>query len=257
MIRICICDDQKEGLAILQNYGNRFRKNHPELPIQIDCFSASYDLLEAVENLGGYDIYLLDVILPDLNGIEVAHWLRDRGERAEIVFLTTSREYAVEAFEVKAAGYLVKPIEEKDFIRELTDCIGKLTPADDPAILVKTGKLLRKVLVREIVTVESFNHNCVCILSDGTSSGNDSDSGFSAGATGSVPLNLFPPQILSCQFRLCQRPDNIGTVLDRRQAHSHLPADLRTTEGGLSGLHLFHVGVKIASFGKSPLRYSK
>ena len=169
MIRICICDDQKEGLAILQNYGNRFRKNHPELPIQIDCFSASYDLLEAVENLGGYDIYLLDVILPDLNGIEVAHWLRDRGGRAEIVFLTTSREYAVEAFEVKAAGYLVKPIEEKDFIRELTDCIGKLTPADDPAILVKTGKLLRKVLVREIVTVESFNHNCVCILSDGTS----------------------------------------------------------------------------------------
>ena len=117
---------------------------------------------------GGYDVYLLDIIMPHLNGIDVAQKVRERGETAELLFLTTSREYAVEAFSVKASGYLIKPVQKMDFEQEMLHCIQNLAPKENPAILLKTKEGIRRMHIREIVMVESFNHSRVCILSDGT-----------------------------------------------------------------------------------------
>lgn len=56
-------------------------------------------------------MYLLDIVMPHLTGIETAKRIRARGETAEIMFLTTSREYALDAFSVKASDYLLKPLK--------------------------------------------------------------------------------------------------------------------------------------------------
>ena len=60
--------------------------------MQVSCFDSSYDLLEALEKSGGYDLYLLDIIMPHMSGIELAKKIRERGERSKLLFLTTSRE---------------------------------------------------------------------------------------------------------------------------------------------------------------------
>ena len=106
--------------------------------------------------------------MPHLNGIDVAQKVRERGETAEILFLTVSREYAVEAFGVKASGYLIKPVQKAAFEQEMLNCIRNLAPNENPAILLKTKEGIRRVHIREIVMVESFNHRRVCILADGT-----------------------------------------------------------------------------------------
>ncbi|HJD24580.1 MAG TPA: LytTR family DNA-binding domain-containing protein [Firmicutes bacterium] len=124
--------------------------------------------MQAIDGGGGYDVYLLDIIMPHLNGIDVARKVRERGETAEILFLTTSREYAVEAFGVKASGYLIKPVQKADFEKEMLNCIRNLAPDENPAILLKAKEGIRRMHIREIVMVESFNHSRVCILSDGT-----------------------------------------------------------------------------------------
>lgn len=167
MIRIGVCDDRREDIEKLQAYAAWFGEKHPEFPLKADAFTSPYDLLQAIHGGGGYDIYLLDIIMPRLNGIDVARKVRERGERSEILFLTTSREYAVEAFVVKASGYLIKPVQKADFEREMLNCIRNLAPNENPAILLKTKEGIRRIHIREIVMIESFNHSRICILSDG------------------------------------------------------------------------------------------
>lgn len=167
MIRIGICDDTKQDLHKLEEYVLWFSEKHPEYPLKAETFTSSYDILDALEERGGYDLYLLDIIMPFLNGIDVAKRIRKRGETAEILFLTTSREYAVEAFGVKASGYLVKPVKKQDFEREVLHCVSNLKPSENPSILLKTKEGIRKVHIQELVMVESFNHTRICTLSDG------------------------------------------------------------------------------------------
>lgn len=168
MLKICICDDSSKDLKTLQKYTAAFTQEHPEFTLKATAFLSPYDLLESINEHGGYDLYLLDIIMPHLNGIDIARILRDRAEPAEIIFLTSSREYAVEAFGVKAAGYLLKPVAKADFDQEILNCIHRLSPQDNPAILLKTKKGVRKVSLQELVMVESFNHLRICTLADGT-----------------------------------------------------------------------------------------
>ena len=124
------------------------------MPVQIQAYSSPYDLLDDIEKTGGFDLYLLDVVMPHMTGVTLARRIRERKERAEILFLTVSKEYAVEAFSVKASGYLIKPVNQSAFEDAVLDCIHRLSPENNPSLLLKSN--------------ESFNHNQVCTLSDGS-----------------------------------------------------------------------------------------
>lgn len=168
MIHMGICDDRNDDRKKLLEYAGVFAASHPEHPLKAEAFVSPYDLLQAAGDRGGFDLYLLDIIMPHLSGIDLAARIRERGEAAEILFLTTSREYAVEAFGVKASGYLLKPVQQADFDREVLGCIRNLAPRENPALLLKTRNGLRRVHIQELVMVESFNHHRVCTLADGT-----------------------------------------------------------------------------------------
>lgn len=167
MLRLCICDDQEVDILQLKDLAQLFSKEHPEIPLSVEIFRSGFDLLDRISVSGGFDVYLLDILMPNLNGIELAHALRERSETAEILFLTISREYALEAFSVKASNYLVKPVQKADFDREVLSCIQNLAPRDNPSLMLKTKEGLRKVCVQDLVMVESFNHRQVCTLANG------------------------------------------------------------------------------------------
>lgn len=166
LIEIALCDDSAEDIGALKGFAERFAAEHPEYPIRIQAFYSGTELLEYIENNGGFDLYILDVVMPKLSGIELAEAIRGRGERAEIVFLTFSREYAVDAFGVKASGYMIKPVEESDFDNELLCAIKKLIPEKNDAFTVKTKDGMRKIQLQKLVMIESFNHTRVITMSD-------------------------------------------------------------------------------------------
>lgn len=168
MLKVCICDDREKDVNEIRQMAVQFSEGHPELPLEIQVFRSAYDLLDNMKTFGGFDLYLLDIIMPDLSGMELAKRIRERGEAAEILFLTVSREYALEAFGVSASGYLVKPLKKEDFNRAVLSCVHNLEPKDNPSLILKTKEGLRKVRIRELLMVESFNHRRVCTLSDGT-----------------------------------------------------------------------------------------
>ena len=121
MLRIGICDDNREDIDRIKGLAVRFSAEHPEMPMQIRVYDLPYDLLDDIEKTGGFDLYLLDVVMPHMTGVDLARRIRERKERAEILFLTVSREYAVDAFSVKASGYLIKPVRKADFDEAVLD----------------------------------------------------------------------------------------------------------------------------------------
>lgn len=167
MLRCCICDDDPRDLAELQALAEDFSGAHPELALKLQTFSDPRALWERVEERGGFDIYLLDVLMPNMEGMELAQRVRARKEPSEIVFLTVSREYALEAFDIAACDYLVKPIEKERFAQAMLRATGRFARPEEPAFLLKTKEGLRRVPFGELVAVESFNHDRVCTMTDG------------------------------------------------------------------------------------------
>jgi two-component system, LytTR family, response regulator LytT len=66
--------------------------------------------LEVIESAGP-DLVTLDVQMPGLTGFEVARRLLDAGSQSQLVFVTAYDQHAIEAFEVNAVDYLLKPVE--------------------------------------------------------------------------------------------------------------------------------------------------
>ncbi len=166
LIEIALCDDSKDDIAKLGAYVEQFTAEHTEFPIRLSTFTSAAELLEHLESSGGFDLYILDVVMPEISGIELAEKIRCRGEKAEIIFLTCSREYAVDAFSVRASGYLLKPVQKPDFDDELLRAIQKRAAEESAVLIVKTKDGIRRVSLKELVMIESFNHTRVLTMSD-------------------------------------------------------------------------------------------
>ena len=69
------------------------------------------------------DLIMLDVIMPLLNGMDTARELRNDNQIVPIIFLTSSREFAVDSYEVKAFHYLIKPVDDVKLFRTLDDFV--------------------------------------------------------------------------------------------------------------------------------------
>ncbi len=168
MLSVCICDDDPTDVAHIQDLAGGFARKYPEYPMKVRQFTSAFDLLEQLQRDGGFDLYLLDILMPHFKGLELAEKIRARNETAEILFLTSSPEYALDAFEVAACGYLLKPVEQEKFDRALLAAAQRLIQPQNPYLLLKTREGMRRILFRELVMVESFNHERVCTLSDGS-----------------------------------------------------------------------------------------
>jgi len=168
LIGIALCDDCAEDIRKLVELEEQFSREHAEYPLQLTTFASPMELTKFLDKNGGFDLYILDVVMPEITGIELAEKIRRRGERAEILFLTCSREYAVDAFSVHASGYLLKPVCKESFDEELLRVLKKLSQNENAAITVRTKNGMRRIDLRELVMIESFNHTRALTFADGS-----------------------------------------------------------------------------------------
>lgn len=166
MIEVALCDDNAEDIEVLKSFAERFAAEHAEFPLRLTAFTSSEELLEHIENACGFDLYILDVLMPNISGIRLAELIRGRGEHAEIVFLTNSRDYAVDAFSVYACGYLLKPMCKENFDETVLRAVQRLAQEKSEVLGVKTKDGLRRIPLNKIVMIESFNHTREITMTD-------------------------------------------------------------------------------------------
>ena len=156
---IAICDDelpQAEALQAAVSAWGRATQHE----CKIDLFPSAEALWFACAGGMPYDIFLLDVEMRAMSGIELAKQLRQAGSRAEIVFITSHFEFVAEGYEVDALHYLVKPVAVEKLSAVLSRAAEKLA-AEPPFVVFSADGETIKLYEADIFYVESFRHELV------------------------------------------------------------------------------------------------
>lgn len=154
MLRIAVCDDEEKHLNQTATLLNTYLRSRPSLSGQVESFRSGNALLARAENAGGFDIYVLDILMPELSGIDTGRRLRALGEGGEIIYLTSSNDFAADSYDVRAFFYLLKPVQENKLFQIVDGAVEKLNRRRSNAIVVSTADGPRRILLEHIRYVE-------------------------------------------------------------------------------------------------------
>ena len=161
MMRFILCDDDREMLDVLKAHTQQWLSEH-RLEAELLTFSSSTELLEQYAPRQD-DIAVLDIIMPGMNGLEAAKQLRTSNSDFSLIFLTSSKDFALPAYEVHPYGYLLKPADYEGFSQLLDSLYQKLCQF----IVLKSGNDMCSILLDEIEWVEAVNRQVVFNLVGG------------------------------------------------------------------------------------------
>jgi len=168
MVRIAICDDEEKQLEQTAALLNMYLQSRSGLHGQIETFCSGVELLARAESAGGFDLYVLDILMPELSGIDTGRRLRALGEGGEIVYLTCSNDFAADSYDVRAFFYLLKPVEQEKLFLVLDGAVEKLNHRRSNAVVVTTADGPRRILLERIRYVERVGRCMRYYCTDGT-----------------------------------------------------------------------------------------
>jgi len=156
-LRCVVIDDEKHSVSILSDY----IETTPNL-ILVKSYLDPLIALAEISLQDRIDFIFLDIYMPEISGIELANKLTNRARF--IVFITAFTRYAIQAFEVNASRYLVKPISKTKFIGTIWDVLNsekkkieKLKISEKKFFFVSIGERGQRLKVKrsEILFFES------------------------------------------------------------------------------------------------------
>lgn len=167
MLKIALCDDNNiyidELSKILKDIS---MKNKFE--IEISKFSCGEDLFEFCENHKNYfDVLFLDILMGGINGIQTASKIRQFDKDVFIVFVTSSKEYALDSYSVNAYGYILKPFSYSSIEEKLINIKDKLDTNKKNIIYVKSNQDIISVNLNKVIYFESNLRKITAYLTDG------------------------------------------------------------------------------------------
>ena len=168
MYHIALCDDEAVELDKTEQMLNEYQKRHAGVSFLTERFERADELLHLIrEESYVPDLLLMDIYMPEKMGIEAAKELRDMGNRSMLVFLTMSKEHALEAFRVDAAQYLVKPVTEQ-MLFSLLDKFFEGEEERKKYLVLRIEGRISRVAVGDIMYCEAQGRTQCLHLADGT-----------------------------------------------------------------------------------------
>lgn len=165
MLRISVCDDSDVDRISIANNIKSYMSNHPEYDMKFDLYPSSVDILDSFEKIGVPDIALLDICMPGVLGTELASKIQSYNESIDIIFLTTSADYALDAFSLHVADYIQKPFTQERFDDSLTRVIS--SRLEKKWIVVSSDGIIYRIAFKDIIYVETYDKRRDFVLSSG------------------------------------------------------------------------------------------
>lgn len=166
-MRIALCDDNQD---FLQNTVNLIRQWAAESGITAELFPFDNgDALLSKITGTHMDIVFLDILMPLQNGIDIGRELRQHDNVVQLIYLTSSPEFALESYETKAQGYLLKPVSYEKLKETLDECSHTCTIQQKNMVL-KTAQGYQRVYFHDIEFAEAQNKKVLFICGQDRSS---------------------------------------------------------------------------------------
>ena len=148
---IAVCDDEENDRKQIREMAEEIC-GQERIEADFSSFSSAGALLEEIEKGGKYDLLLLDVMLPETDGIRLSEKIRESRMETEIVLISRNREMALRGYEVAAARYLAKPLDEAKLREAVLFCYQK--KQSSKAVLLPSGGGIRSVFPKDIYDIE-------------------------------------------------------------------------------------------------------
>ena len=155
-MRIAICDDVVVQTDIISTFLRTYQSERPcGVPYETMVYNSPKELAEAVKAGQIFDLLLLDIIMPQMDGISLAQLVREHCENTVIVFMTSSKHHALDAYGVSAISYMLKPIEKDDFFAMMDKIVLARKGNADRFFQISSPQRKVAVAMGEIVVAEN------------------------------------------------------------------------------------------------------
>lgn len=165
MLKIAICDDIDAELKHIAALTNEFISENG-ISADIREFSHPDALLTACE-AETFHIFLLDMVMPMVSGLDLGRSIRQISTDAQIIYITTEPGFALDAYSVNPLHYLLKPVDKTKLFAALNLATEKVNFGEEKAITIKTRDCLRSLSTDSIACCEYVRHAAIFTLVNG------------------------------------------------------------------------------------------
>lgn len=167
MLQIAVCDDNIDELSNMVQLIDLYRTSR-NFNCEYAVFPNGFELISVMEKGKMFDIYCLDIIMPGFMGIDVAKEIRKFDKTAPIIFFTSSPEFALESYSVRAVNYVLKPVTKEKLFFTLDEVLEQIKgKKDEDAIVVKSHEGIQKILISNLIFVEAMGRNVLYHMPSG------------------------------------------------------------------------------------------
>ncbi|MCI8994022.1 MAG: response regulator transcription factor [Eubacterium sp.] len=150
MLSIAVCDDEVIECCSLAGKIEEILKNM-KIPCMIRQFQGGRELLEVAES---FDIVFLDIMMCGMDGMKTAQMFRKKASDRILIFVSSSRDYVFEAYDVEAFQYLLKPVEEKKLKSVLRKAVLKTESRSQEFMIASRERQKTKIFLDDIYYFE-------------------------------------------------------------------------------------------------------
>ena len=155
MISIAIVDDDLSDIDSITKCLDSYKKEN-NFDLSYKTYTSANAFLKEYESF--FDIVLLDIEMPELNGIDLAKKIREIDKFVVIVFITNIAKYAIKGYEVEAYDYILKPVNKAVLNLKLNKLFKKFERKNDGSIVFNYGNSTIKIEESEIKYFEVSGH---------------------------------------------------------------------------------------------------
>lgn len=155
MLRIAVAEDNQSYRDQMERYLNQYGLEHG-LKLEITLFNNGLSLVQNYQS--GFDIILLDIMMPDLDGMQAAEAIRQVDEQVVLIFITQVSQYAIQGYSVGALDYLLKPVGYDTFAMKFTRAVERVRSRTGGQVTLLLPGGVKRVKTQDIFYVEIQNH---------------------------------------------------------------------------------------------------
>lgn len=158
MLRVAMVEDEDAAASGLAEFIDRYAKESGEI-FSVRRFR---DAIEFLENYRpDYDMIFMDILLPELNGMDASKKLRELDRTVVLIFVTNMAQFAVRGYEVGALDFIVKPLSYYDFVMKMKRACFAVRSRDDKMLVIATaGGGSVRLPIRDLTYIEVSGHKC-------------------------------------------------------------------------------------------------
>lgn len=167
-MKVVVCDDCMEDLENIRGLLERYERTKEGTRLEAEYFTDSLEVYHRIQAKKQKGIYILDMIMSEKTGIDIGSLIRGADGESAIIYITSSDDFAMEAYGVHAARYLLKPVKEELFNEAMDYAVSSITREEKDALYpVKTKEGLVVIPYSKIEYIENYSRTLNVCVADG------------------------------------------------------------------------------------------